>query len=85
MHPLHGKFMEHGITKYIPDPAALEEAYRRAAVLKPIQEKIDELEETMMEETEDPPDNLDELVKEHLKEHPNDSWDEAIWEIQDTD
>jgi len=76
---LEAKFIEHGVTKYTPDKETLDEAYRRASILKPLQKEIDAID---LEDSEDPPEDLEKLVSDYLKEHPEVSWDQAVWRIQ---
>lgn len=78
---LERKFKEYGVEKYIPDQDTLHIGYRRAKYLGLVEKKIKEMQESMVEDDEEIPDDLTELIEEKFKEDPRLSWDEALWDI----
>ena len=75
---LKKKLKNHGVKKVIPEKDVLASAYRRAKYLQWIEEQMEEMEN---EKRTRVPSDLREKVKNLLKEHPTQSWDEAIWTI----
>jgi len=75
---LEKKLKQHKVKKVIPNKEDLVAAYSRARLGHEIEEIIKEKQE---EVDYDIPDDLEEQVKEHLKENPARSWDQAIWSI----
>jgi DNA topoisomerase VI subunit B len=78
---LEDKFEEYGVEKFIPDLASLSMGYRRVKYLGLVGKKIKEIEESMVEDDEEIPEDLIELIEEKFKEDPSLSWDEALWDI----
>jgi len=78
------KFAEHGVKKVIPGSEALANGFRRAVFLKRMQERIDELEDEVQDESIDIPPKLADSVTSILAREPQKSWDEAVWELADS-
>jgi hypothetical protein len=78
---LEDKFEEYGVEKFIPDQDTLSMGYRRVKYLGLVDKKIKEIEESMVEDDEEIPEDLTQLIKEKFEEDPSLSWDEALWDI----
>jgi DNA topoisomerase VI subunit B len=78
---LEGKFKEYGVEKFIPDQDILSMGFRRAKYLGLVEKKIKEMQETIVEDDEEIPEDLIELIEEKFAENPSLSWDEALWKI----
>jgi hypothetical protein len=82
---IEGKLAEHGIQKVVPDTKTLEMAYRRAAMIRHVEDGMDELIDDAKEVAEEirmPGDGmLADRVRRHLKDHPTMPWDKAIMAI----
>jgi hypothetical protein len=78
---LERKFEEYEVEKYIPDEDTLHIGYRRTKYLGLVEKKIKEMQESMVEDVEEIPDDLTELIESKFREDPSLSWDEALWEI----
>lgn len=76
---LETKFDEYGIGKIVPDVATLALAAQRAAHIAKIQKVIAAIGTT--DERIDPPDNLEEQVRQILDGEPERSWDDVLVEI----
>jgi len=81
---LENKLQAHGVTKLVPDEQTLDMAYRRAALIKVLNEKVEEV----MEEAREMADGLKvnagslrKKVARRLKQNPRASWDQAVAEI----
>lgn len=74
------KLDDNGVKKIVPAANVLETAYRRAAQIAYINNGIDELAEEAEQFAADVklPKGLKKSILAHLKEHPTDSWDEAV-------
>jgi hypothetical protein len=71
------KLTEHGVKKLVPRADTLAQAYQRATRLARIQELLDAPDENPATV---PPD-LGERVAAVLAQHPECSWDDAIWDL----
>jgi DNA topoisomerase VI subunit B len=75
------RLTEHGVEKVIPSVETLAQAYRRAHRTKAINDELARLQDQMEERTIKIPDDLQDHVKALLDEHPELSWDAAVWKI----
>jgi len=75
---LEKKLKKNKVKKVIPGREDLEAAYQRARLGHEIEEIIKEKQDTFYHNV---PNDLEEQVKEYLKENPARSWDQAIWNI----
>jgi hypothetical protein len=82
---LEAKLTKVGVKKYVPDEAVMGEAYKRALYLTRLMEKEKELRKEFEKSEIVIPDDLVESVNEGLIEDPENSWDEAIWNILNPD
>jgi len=76
------KLRAHGVAKLVPERHVLEQAYRRARRLAPIQDMLDALSEH--DETAERiavPANLDKAIATLLERTPHLSWDRAVWRL----
>lgn len=80
---LETKLRKHKIGKVIPEDEALTTAYRRAILGQKIEEFISEEEEAI--EDYEVPSDLKSRVEKQLKETPELSWDEAVWQIAENE
>jgi hypothetical protein len=78
---LEDKLQSYGVEKFIPDQDILSMGFRRAKYLGLVEKKIKEMQESMVEDDEEIPDDLTELIEGKFREDPSLSWDEALWEI----
>ena len=80
---VENKLEAHGIKKVIPDEDALVAAYHRALILTDVRTAMEKVQEEAEAEYEDvaPPDQFADRVKDHLKENPSQSWDEAVMSL----
>ncbi|HUV67025.1 MAG TPA: hypothetical protein VMW24_24270 [Sedimentisphaerales bacterium] len=81
---IEGKLKEQAIKKVIPDSETLDTAYRRAALVKKLEDQIEEFIEESKKEIDDM--KLDgklitRMVQKMLKRRPDMSWDKAIMDI----
>ena len=70
-----------GVTKLIPEDDVLASAYRRAQFLQALEEQAEKLRADLTEQTWTAPDDLAARVNAHLAEHPEMSWDDAVWAL----
>jgi hypothetical protein len=75
---IEGKLVEHGIQKVVPDADLLCDAYQLHVKSKRIEEIVAKAIEDFDDDTITVPDDLVSRVVEHLKEHPELRWDEAV-------
>jgi len=83
------KLDENGVEKFIPDRDILIKGYQRAKYLQLIDDKIQEITDSIKNDSEDISEKelngiyeeLTDKLKDKLKDDPGLSWDEAIWEI----
>jgi hypothetical protein len=75
------RLTEHGVAKVIPTPETLAKAYQRATRTKAINDALVRIQEHRQEDPSDVPDDLQDRVKAVLDEHPELSWDAAVWQI----
>jgi DNA topoisomerase VI subunit B len=75
------RLTEEGVTKVIPTPDTLAHAYRRAVRTKAINEELARIQEQMQEGAIQIPDDLQDQVQAVLQEHPELSWDAAVWKL----
>ena len=81
---IESKLKEHGIKKVIPDNQTLKSAYRRAALIKILNEKLEMFIDVAREEVAKlNPQQLTQKTKKLLKQKPEMSWDQAIADIAD--
>jgi hypothetical protein len=78
---LEGKLAEHGVQKVIPDSKLLGSAYRRAVFLQQLDDAQAELAEQIKRNGVAPPAALGRKVTQFLKDSPEMSWDEAVWQL----
>jgi hypothetical protein len=82
---IEGKLKEHGIAKVVPDDETLATAYRRAAVIRHVEDGMGGLIKEAKKaagKIELPGDGmLADRVRRHLKDHPTMPWDKAIMAI----
>jgi len=84
---IEDKLKEHGVKKVIPDKDTLEDAFRRAALARKLNEHLDELMEEVADEVDKikiTPKQIENRVKRILKKTPAKSWDQAIKEISES-
>ncbi len=75
------KLQAAGVTKLIPEADVLASAYRRAQFLQALEEQAEKLRTDLAGQTWTAPDDLAGRVNAHLAEHPEMSWDEAVWNL----
>ena len=77
---LEAKLEEQGVEKVIPDSATLESAYRRALSIQQYREAVDEAREEIQDRVAavEIPENLRANLKQRMKSHPSQPWDEAL-------
>jgi hypothetical protein len=77
---LEGKLIEHGVTKVLPDDAALELAYRRSIAARYFEDHAHDLIESARKHAAaaDPPADLRTRTEEALKIDPARSWHAAM-------
>jgi hypothetical protein len=75
------KLTQHGVKKIIPDADVLRDAYQLFAKSKRVESIVAKAIEDVDKVDIAVPDNLNSRVVEHLKEHPELRWDEAITAI----
>jgi len=75
------KLQAAGVTKLIPEDDVLASAYRRAQFLQALEEQAEKLRADLTEQTWTAPDDLAARVNAHLAEHPEMSWDDAVWAL----
>jgi hypothetical protein len=75
------RLTEHGVVKVIPTSETLAKAYRRAHRTKAITDELARLQEYTQEAPIEIPDDLRDQVAAFLNEHPQLSWDAAVWQI----
>ena len=81
---IESKLKEHGIKKVIPDNQTLKSAYRRAALINILNEKLEMFIDVVREEVAKlNPQQLTQKTKKLLKQKPEMSWDQAIADIAD--
>jgi hypothetical protein len=68
-------------SKLIPEADVLASAYRRAQFLQALEEQAEKLRTDLAGQTWTAPDDLAGRVNAHLAEHPEMSWDEAVWNL----
>ena len=80
---LESKLEEQGVVKVIPDDATLESAYRRALSIQQYREAIDEATQDIQDRVAavEIPENLRADLKQRMKSHPSQPWDEALEQI----
>ncbi len=80
---LESKLEEQGVVKIIPDDATLESAYRRALSIQQYREAVDEAREEIQDRVAavEIPENLRADLKQRMKSHPSQPWDEALEQI----
>ena len=78
---LEDKLQGYGVEKFIPDQDILSMGFRRAKYLGLVEKKMKEMQESMVEDDEEIPDDLTELIKQKFNDDPRLSWDEALWKI----
>ena len=78
---LERKLKEHGIKKLIPDRQALAAAYRRAIFLQKMKKEEKKLRKKIAGQAISVPANLDKKVQRKLKDTPELSWDEVVWQL----
>jgi Topoisomerase 6 subunit A/Spo11, Toprim domain len=79
------KLTEHGIKKVIPKSDLLGKTYRLVVNSKRIEEAVAEMMSNLGDEDIDVPSNLRNRVEEHLREHLELRWDEAVAAIVEED
>jgi hypothetical protein len=72
------KLNQHGISKIIPGKTQLAEAYRLLVRGARIEEVVEKAIEEDTDETVDVPADLDDQVRQHLKDNPEETWDDAV-------
>jgi hypothetical protein len=74
------KLKANGIKKVVPDARTLKLAYRRAAAIQFINNGIEQLRESASRVSEriTVRSDLKKAVQAHLREHPEESWDQAV-------
>lgn len=82
---IEAKLDEQGVEKVVPDAETLEDAFRRAQQIRHVEDAIAEAVEQARENSAnaEPPDDLEEQVRERLCDDPKLSWDEVISRIAD--
>jgi hypothetical protein len=76
---LERKFAQHAVKKTIPNEKTLEQAFKRAVILKRLQQQIEKLGEELLEEDHLPvPPRLSTRIRAMLEQDPTISWDAAI-------
>jgi hypothetical protein len=75
------RLAEHGVVKVIPPAETLVKAYRLATRTKAINEELARIQEHIHEGPIEIPDDLQDQVTAVLAEHPELSWDAAVWKI----
>ena len=81
---IESKLKKHGVKKVIPDNDTLKDAYRRAALVKKLNERLEEIMEDTKKEVDDiniATKQIERRVRKMLKECPTKSWDSAIADI----
>ncbi len=80
---LKSKLEEQGVAKVIPDDATLESAYRRALSIQQYREAVDEATQEIQDRVAavEIPENLRGDLKQRMKSHPSQPWDEALEQI----
>jgi DNA topoisomerase VI subunit B len=78
---LEDKLQGYGVEKFIPDQDTLSMGFRRAKYLGLVEKKTKEMQESMVEDDEEIPDYLTELIERKFREDQSLSWDEALWDI----
>jgi DNA topoisomerase VI subunit B len=81
---IEDKLREHGIKKVIPDAKTLETAYRRAHMIRVLNEQLEPLVAAAKEESDGidvDADRIGREVEKQLQKSPAMSWDEAVAEI----
>lgn len=76
---LERKFKEIGIKKVVPDLDALSKTYRRALLYQELEKHTEKIIEDQASQTI--PEDLIQKIKDNLEENPNQSWDEAVWDL----
>jgi hypothetical protein len=79
------KLSEHGIKKVIPKSDLLGKTYQLVVNSKRIEEAVAETMSNLGDEDIDVPSNLRNRIEEHLREHPELRWDEAVAAIVEED
>lgn len=82
------KLKKYGVKKVVPDDETLKDAYRRAALVKRLNEQLEEIMEDTEKEVDDiniTPKQIERRVRKILKECPTKSWDSAIINIIEED
>jgi hypothetical protein len=75
---IEGKLLAHGLTqKLVPDRKTLENAYRRAARLVPIQRLLKDNDRKKV----NVPRDLAQRIEGVLAKEPRRSWDEVVWRL----
>jgi hypothetical protein len=80
---LEAKLEQHQIRKMIPDPAVLEDAYRRATQLHYLNSELRKIKQTAQDKanTVTVPDDLAEQSKTGLDADPHGSWDGVLADL----
>jgi DNA topoisomerase VI subunit A len=78
---LERKLTEHGVRKVIPRGKTLEATYRRAVRCQRAAAEFERLRAEAGDRDIPIPDDLGERVRERLKTHPDQPWDDAVWNI----
>ncbi len=80
---LESKLEEQGVVKVIPDDSTLESAYRWTLSMQQYREAIDEARQEIQDRVAaaEIPQNLRTDLKERMKSHPSQPWDEALEQI----
>jgi hypothetical protein len=84
---LEAKLREHGIEKVVPDDVTLEAAYRRAAEIRLLNRRLQEIaaEARKSAAEADIPEELGKLVRDRLGEDPTQPWDRVIAELAESE
>lgn len=81
---VEGKLEEHGVEKVMPDEATLAAAWERARLAKQVNDLIEQI-QTDKADVTPMPDGLADRLREALEEDPEQSWDEALWDLSAAD
>jgi len=85
---IESKLKKYGVRKIVPDNETLKSAYRRAALVKRLNEQLEEIMKDTEKEVDDIeiiPKQIQRRVRKILKECPTKSWDSAITNIIEED
>jgi hypothetical protein len=81
---LERKFAQHGVKKIIPNEVTLRQAFKRAVVLKRLEQRIEEIEGELLQQEDLPVlTQLSARIKAMLKKDPTTSWDAAVAKLAD--